>query len=125
MAGTDLYATMYVVLDGQLLVEEMEVVWDYDPANSVIKTQQKGFAGVTPGAGGWSVSVVSAVPRAGTEVDYVSLVKNRTAVECIVISGGKKLVSKGFLMKLGGKGGVNQDSTVSFDYSGSEPEEMT
>jgi hypothetical protein len=116
---------MYFVLDGQLLVEEMEIQWDYDPANSIIKTQQKGFAGVTPGAGGFNVSVNSAVPRAGTEVDYVSLVANRTAVEGIVVSGGKKLVSKGFIMKLGGKGGVNQDTTVSFDYSGSEPEEMT
>jgi len=123
--ATDKYSSMFFVLDGQLLCETHTVEWDYDPANNIVKTQQKGFAGITPGAGGITVTVDNAVPRAGTEVDYMSLVKNRTAVEGIIVEGAKKLVSKGFINRLRGKGGVNQDTTRSFEFVGGEPEEMT
>lgn len=123
--ATDKYSSMFFVLDGQLLCETHTVEWDYDPSNNIVKTQQKGFAGITPGAGGITVTVDNAVPRVGTEVDYMSLVKNRTAVEGIIVEGAKKLVSKGFINRLRGKGGVNQDTTRSFEFVGGEPEEMT
>lgn len=124
MAGTDLYASIYFALDGQLMTEEQEITWNFDPANTIVKTQQKGFAGVSQGAGGLEVTVVSAVPRAGTEIDFIKLAADATPVEGIIIQGAKKLVSKGFMMDVSGKGGVDQLTTVSFKFSGSVPQEI-
>lgn len=119
--ATDQYAVGYVFLDGQLLVEELSCEVDYDPKNSVVVTQQKGFAGITQGAGIFTAQVSNAIPRAGLEVDYYDLAQKRTPVEFVLHAAAKKRVSKGFIGPIREKFGVDQSSTLDFTFTGEEP----
>jgi hypothetical protein len=120
--ATDQYAAGYVFLDGALLVEELSCDLDYDANNSVQVTQAKGFAGISPGAGRFTARVTNAIPRAGLEVDFYTLAKDRTPVEFIVAAAGKKRISKGFIMRVSEKFGADTSSTIDFEFEGDEPE---
>jgi len=120
--ATDQYAKGSVFLDGQLLIEELSCDLDYDANNQIIITQQKGFAGISEGADSFEANVSNAIPRAGLEVDYYSLVADRTPVEFIVHAGGKKRISTGFIMKLSENFGADKASGISFVFRGGKPE---
>lgn len=125
--GTDKYAVGAFYLDGMLLTEEISVDLDYDPANSIVVTQQKGFAGITPGAGKITVKVNSAVPRAGFEsgaIDFYAIATGRIPVDMMIDRGGQKLTSKGFLMGISEKYAANSDSAVDFTFVGEEPKKV-
>ena len=119
--ATDQYAVGYVFLDGQLLAEELTCDLSYDPKNNIVVTQQKGFAGITMGAGVFTATVTNAIPRAGLEVDYYKLASDRTPVEFIVHAAGKKRISKGFIGPVNEKFGTDQSSTLDFTFTGEEP----
>ena len=120
--ATDQYGVGFVFLDGQLLTEELTCDVEYDPQNNVVVTQYKGFAGITAGAGQFTATVSNAIPRAGLEVDFYTLAKDRTPVEFIVHAGSKKRISKGFLQRVREKFATGDSSTVDFEFVGEEPE---
>jgi hypothetical protein len=119
--ATDQYAVGYVFVDSQLLVEELTCDLEYNPNNNVVVTQQKGFAGITQGAGRFTARVSNAIPRAGLELDFYDLAINRTPVEFIVHAGGKKRISKGFVMLVSESFGADKTSTIDFSFEGNEP----
>lgn len=122
--ATDRYATGFVFVDGALLSEEVSVDLGYSPNNNIVVTQAKGFAGVSPGAGRFTAKVSNAIPRVGLELDYYAIAKERRAIELIVHRAAKKVTSKGFIMNLSEKLGVDSVATFEFDFEGEEPEEI-
>jgi len=120
--ATGIYAAGYIFLDGQLLTQELTVDVDYDANNNVIVTQALGFAGVSPGAPRFTARVSNAVPLSGHEYDFYGAVSDHTAVELVFHMGGKKRISKGFLMRLNEKAGVDTSSTTDFEFEGDVPE---
>jgi hypothetical protein len=121
--ATDLYATGLMFVDGILVAEEVSFTTNFDTKNNVIETQAKGFAGISPGAGTTKVTVVSAVPRAGFELDYYKRATQRLPVEFTAVRGTKKLSFKGFIMTIDEKYGVNQASEGTIDAMCGEPTE--
>jgi len=116
--ATDQYAVGYVYTDGQLLAEELSVDMEFDPANQVIVTQYKGFAGISPGAGRARATVSNAIPRVGMEYNAVKTAKAHSAVEFVVFAGAEKFSSTGFIMNVKMKFGADQPSTMDFDFEG-------
>lgn len=116
------YAVGTLFLNGQPLFEEMTFDLGYATGNAIVVTQMKKFAGVTQGAGSFSVKVTSAVPLAGLEVDFHKVAKEATVVTLVAKRGGKVLTSRGFIMNVNEKYGVNTDSTMDFDFVGEVPE---
>lgn len=116
--ANQIYEKGAVFIDGQLLSESTSVSISIDPQNQPIFTQQKGFAGVSPGATQTQISVESAVPVVGFEYDFTDALQSVKEVEITVFAHSKKTTCKGFLMKVDQKYGVNQAASVSFDFIG-------
>lgn len=119
------YSSAAIFVDGSLLSEASEVNIETNPALVEIMTMQKGFAGVSPGAEKTSISVTSAVPRVGFELDYLDKCQGVKVVEVTVFAHGKKTTCKGFLSNVKQTYGVNKEATVSFDFIGQPVEEST
>lgn len=116
--ATDIYAVMRLFEDQQLLTEPMTIDAEANPDNKPVATMVKGFAGITPGAAVTNLSVDSAVPRTGAEVDWIKLAFDHTAVEMVVTIGVKQKVSKGFIMNSKVNGGIGKETTISCSFTG-------
>lgn len=116
--ATDTYAQGFVFVDGQLLMEALNVDVDYQTGNQIVVTQYKGFAGVSPGADRTMITVKSAIPKAGIELNVYELAKNKTPVEFVVFAGGAKRTSTGFIMNVKESFGVDTPSSIDFDFEG-------
>jgi hypothetical protein len=55
----------------------------------------KGMAGFSDGPPRVEVNVDSAVPKAGYEVDFWTIVRNKQTVQVVVLSGGKRRQMEG------------------------------
>lgn len=120
--ATDLYTQGLIFVDGILAADCTEFSVDYDTQNNPVFTIAKGFAGITPGAGQTKVSISTAVPRAGYEIDYFKRALDNTPVEFIGWRGSSKYSFKGFLLTIGEKHGVNSASTASIEAICGRPE---
>jgi hypothetical protein len=118
------YTAAFLFQDGKLLAEAQSEDTKYANGAHIIQTQAKKFAGISPGAPSFAITVENAMPRAGIEADYYGLVKNMTEVEMILHRSAKKLTSKGFLMEVNEKHGVANPATLSYTFQGSAPEEI-
>lgn len=104
--------------DGALLAETTDFNFEHDPQLQPIFTQQKGFAGISPGAEITRISVNSAVPRVGFEVDYLASLQGLTVVEMTLFGHSQKTTCKGYITNVKQQFGVNQAASVSFDFIG-------
>jgi len=116
--ATDQYAQGAFFLDGQLLAESQSIDIQLDAGNQIMTTQQKGFAGVSPGSAKTSMTVKSAIPKAGLEVNLYELALNRTPIDAVVFAGGTTRTSRGFIMNVSETFGVDSPSTVDFSFEG-------
>lgn len=121
----EIYEKAVVFVDGQMLSESTSVTIDTDPKLNVIETMQKGMAGFSPGAEATTISVDSAVPRAGFEVNYIKRVQNVQVVEITVLAHGQKTTCTGCITKVSQKYGVGTAANVSFEFLGSPINETT
>lgn len=116
--ATDQYAKGAFFLDGQLLVESQSIDVEFDAGNQIITTQQKGFGGISPGSPSTKMTVKSAIPKSGLEVDLYTLSKDRTPVDAVVFAGGTTRTSRGFIMTVSESFGVDNPSTIDFTFEG-------
>jgi hypothetical protein len=117
----EIYTQGLIFCDGVLAAEEVSFNVDYSTNDNVVVTQSKGFAGITPGAGSTKVSIETAIPRAGYEIDYFQKAVGRTPVEVIGFRGSKKINLKGFIQSIGEKHGVNTTSMGNIEIVCGEP----
>ena len=111
--------------DGQMFAESQSVDVEHDPQMQPVYTQQKGFAGMTPGAEVTKFTVDSAVPASGYEYDYLDKLQNVTVVEATLFAASKKLTVKGYITNLKKKFAWNNPATVTFDFMGGPAKEST
>ena len=121
MAATK-YTAAFLFVDGQLAAEAQSEKTKYANGAHIVQTQAKKFAGASPGAPSFAVSVENAMPRAGIEIDYYQLAKDLTEVELILHRSGKRMTSKGFIMDVDEDHGVGAQAKLSYTFQGSEPE---
>ena len=124
--GTEVYAVGLLSIDGVPLMEEVSIDVDFNPGNNIVVTQRKGFAGITPGAGRFSMKVTEAIPRAGIEngnLDLYTIANDSIPVDAVLTRGFKTLVSRGFIMNISEKYSCNSDSVLDFSFEGEKPKE--
>lgn len=121
MAATDpqLYTMIFCLADGALLSEEASVSLSRETASSPAKTVAKGYAGETPGAAMCELQVSNMVPAAGMEFDAGQYMVAMKPVEMGLLSHGKQLTFKGFIVSDAIKHSVNGDAGYDFTVRGS------
>jgi hypothetical protein len=114
MASLQTYERGALFVDNKLLVECQSIDVDLDPKLNEIMTQQKGFAGVSPGSETTKISVKEAFPRAGTDIDAISVMQGVEIVEIVLFAGSKKHKAKGYISSI--KMGFGADRAAEFAF---------
>lgn len=119
MANNQLYTLAYCTVDGKLLTEEASVNVNRATNSQAVTTVAKGYAGESPGAPTVEIQVTNAVPAADFELNAGPFMKSLQAVEIGIITAGKQLVAKGFIVSDSFKHSVNSESSYDFSFRGS------
>jgi hypothetical protein len=122
VSNPQLYALLYVTVDGALLTEESSVQVRRASNAQIVQTTAKGFAGVSPGAPMVNISIKNALPAADIEYDAGDVITSLAVVEIGVIHpSGKQLVAKGFILEDTFGHSVGSESNYDFEFVGSMP----
>lgn len=124
MSNLNIYERGTIFFDNQVLVECQSLSVDVDPALNEIKTMNKGFAGVSPGAEMTKIDVGEALPRVGVDYDALAAIQGVEIVEFLLFAAGKKWKTKGFISNLKINTGVDKAAEYSFSFIGA-PLEVT
>jgi len=114
-----LYALADVFVNGSLLAEEASVTIDRATNSQQVLTVNKGYSGESPGALMTEISVDSAVPAVGFELNPGLYMGALQAVEFTIFAGSKKLTFNGFIISDNFSHAVNTESKLSFKARGS------
>lgn len=119
--GVELYARGTLFVEGIPVMQAVSFSVDYETNNNPVRTIALGFAGITPGPGETAVTIESAVPRTGFEINYHKWAKERKAIEVLGYRGGSSISVKGFIKTVGEKIGTDGCSGT-ITINGGEPE---
>lgn len=106
---------------GGLVAECTSFSVDFNTNDNDVVTLADGFTGITPGAGTVSVSIDTAVPRTGFEMEWHTWAKERKIIEITGHRGASTISCKGFIKRVGEQHGTD-GSTASIELSGGEPD---
>lgn len=90
-----IYSKGSIFIKSVLIAEAQEIEVDYDNGASDVDTIEKGLAGASPGPLKSTIRLVSAVPAAGLDLDYVQSLVDLEIVDVVVFARGKKLKWEG------------------------------
>jgi hypothetical protein len=113
-----LYTLIYVLADSALLSEEASVSMSRETGSSPAKTVAKGYAGETPGAPMSELQVSNMVPAAGMEFDAGMNMKKMKPIEMGLLSHGKQITFKGFIVSDSIKHSASGDAGYDFTVRG-------
>lgn len=117
-SSTQQYTNATIYVDGSLLSEAASVQVTRNNNDQPVTTIARGFAGVSKGAAVTEITVESAVPSADFELNPDKYMETSKEVEVTVFAAGRTLTSKGFIMSDSFQYGVNQSSSLSFQFMG-------
>lgn len=117
-ADPQLYTLIYVTADSGLLSEEASVSMSRSTNSHPSTTVAKGYAGETPGAPTIELDITNMVPAAGIEFDAGEYMATMTPVEMGLLSHGKQLTFRGFIIGDSLKHSVNAESSYDFKVRG-------
>jgi hypothetical protein len=118
MADLQLYTLIYITADSGLLSEEASVSLGRETGSAAAKTVAKGYAGETPGAPMCELQVSNMVPAAGMEFDAGEYMRTMKPIEMGLLSHGKQLTFKGFIISDSIKHSVSGDAGYDFNVRG-------
>ncbi len=120
MAATEpqLYTVIYVLANSSLLSEESAVDVKRTTGSTPSKTVAKGYAGETPGAPMTELQVSNMVPAAGMEFDAGDFMATMKLIEMGLLSHGKQLTFKGFIVEDSFKHAASGDAGYDFSVRG-------
>lgn len=120
MAANDpqLYTLIYVLVDSALLSEEASVTLNRETGSQPAKTVAKGYAGETPGAPMVELQVSNMVPAAGMEFDAGQYMVAMKPIEMGLLSHGKQLTFKGFIVSDSIKHAASGEAGYDFNVRG-------
>jgi hypothetical protein len=118
------YSKGSLFIDGVLVAESVEFSIDKKNNDQKVVTQNKGFSGISPGAGETEVKVTSAVPRVGVDMDYDELKDSRKVIQVALVARGKKQMFNGYIADVSENYSATAESKLSFTIMG-EPVKIT
>jgi len=118
MADVQLYTLIYVLADSALLSEEASVTFSRETGSTPSKTVAKGYAGETPGAPMVELQVSNMVPAAGMEFDAGDYMAAMKPLEMGLLSHGKQLTFKGFIVQDSIKHSASGEAGYDFSVRG-------
>ncbi len=116
-----LYTKAAVYVNGQQLCEEASVKINRVTNAQEVKTVCKGFAGMSEGSRMCSITIDSAVPTAGFEMDPGSFMQNLDIVELTIFAANQQITSKGYFTSDDFSHSVDSSSKLEFQFVGSYP----
>lgn len=118
-SNNQIYAILFVNVDGALLSQEGSVTIDRSSNSQPIKTVVLGYAGESPGAAMTEVSVNNVMPAAGMELDAGKNINGLIPSEIgIEGPGGKVMQVNGFIVSDSISHSVDNPSAYSFRFRG-------
>lgn len=110
-----LYALLFVGIEGTLLAEEHQVSVARRTNAQPVMTVAKGYAGDSPGAAMIELDVMNAIPQGGFEFDMGQKMAGLIPVAFQVLGpGGKSARGQGFVYEDSITHGVNKEAEYSF-----------
>lgn len=119
------YTKADIFLNGVLIAEATGITVNHRPGKNPVNTMNKGFAGFSPGSASMEVQIESAVPRVGTDMDFVALAYGNTTVDIVFFGRSKKMKSKGQVTDASERYGTDQPASFSLTLVCSPPEESS
>ncbi len=105
-----IYSKGAVFVDGNPIAEATNISARYSNNSNAVDTIEQGRSGRSPGAASSTVTITSAVPAAGVDMDYLKSLLNLTLVEVVVFARGKKIKMKGFFTEVEEEYGVGSQT---------------
>lgn len=124
MSGqTQLYTLLFATVGNALLNEAQNVEIKRVGGGNIVMTLAKRFSGISPGSSMCTITVTSAVPASGMEVDFGSAIDGYIPTTVgIARADGKEASVTGFVMEDDIKQGVNQEATYTFTVTAPLPQ---
>lgn len=107
-----------VFVNGRLLAEAQTSRLSLTANDNEVNTMQKGFAGFSDGPERAEVSIDTAVPKAGYELDFWTLCRDKSEVRVVQISGGVRRQIQGRITSFEETKGTGQTATASVTIVG-------
>lgn len=117
----EIYARGHLFVDGILVANCQGVSIDYDTQDQDIETMELGFAGVSVGAFKTAITIDTATPRTGYDVDFIANLIDRKVCELVYFAGSQKRTVEAILKTMSEKSGTNQASVANITARGGEP----
>jgi len=118
----ELYSQGLIFAQGILVAESVSFTMAAATNDQPVVTQAKGFSGITVGASTTDVSIKSAIPKAGFEVNWHKWMKERTVIEITGWRGATKQNIKGFIKSIDESHAVNTSSEANISLHCGEPD---
>lgn len=112
------YTQAALFIDNVLAVEVTDFNVSYESGDNDVETMQLGYAGRSQGPRKTMISVNSAIPRSGFEIDYLQRLQDGSAVKMVWYRGAQKVSCEGFIKSVKESFGTTQTSQVSFEFTG-------
>jgi len=103
-----------VILDGSLLAEAQSVRVSVMSNARPVVTMRKGLAGRSRGPVETSIDVSEAVPRAGTEQDFIGKCVADATVRIVAVFAGKRYQWEGWIDQVGTEQSAEASASLSF-----------
>ena len=117
--STEYSKPFQISVDGKPLLEAMSVDDDISSEDKPVKTLAKGLSGFSDGAASCKVSIKSAVPRAGYEVDFANYVATHKTCTIQVRGAGKLTTYVGRFLTTKSTSSVDNPNEATAEFEGS------
>lgn len=124
MAQTKYEGAAEIYVNGRLQAEAESSEAKVDANDNVVNTMQKGFAGFSDGAGSSTISINSAIPRAGYETDFVAAVVEKKSVVVVIKSGARRHRFEGRFQSAAWGNGTSATSMLKGEFVGGSPKTL-
>jgi hypothetical protein len=114
----DEYATGYVVYQGLALSEVSDIDFDEESGDQEVVTILKGLAGHSNGAAKVKLTLKSAIPAAGMEVDFAEICRKHRTIEVRFRCAGVEATAQGRVMNAKRSVSANNPSALDVTFNG-------
>lgn len=112
------YATGYIMYAGAALTEASEVDFEEESNDKPVDTILKGRSGYSSGAEACKVTIKSAIPRAGYEVNFHQICRKHQTIQVRFRIAGVERTAEGRIMSVKSSYGVNGAAALDVTIDG-------
>ena len=112
------YSSGRLLVNGQLASEAIEFSVTSEAGLQEVFTLHRGFSGMSRGAGKVDITIKSAIPRSGVEIDFEQYMDDMEEIEVQVLAGGRTRTYQLYVQSVGENYQVNQSSGLDVKTTG-------